>query len=305
MLSKSFLAMLKAKHTKKNGQLKRLKKAPKWLEPLNAERGYIASLALYTFQIRRAITQILIPKLPVWLKLGTYDYPEPSEIKNDDLIDDILESLEETIDLIEDVLNPSEQIAINSAKQFGLEVAIFNQAQFAKQTNSVLGVDVFLNEPWLEPQLEIFAEQNATLIQNLTETELHRVSGIVQRGLQEGASLETVTDNIQETFGMTRRHAKLIARDQTGKLNASLSRLRSQELGLSKYRWQTSGDERVRKSHKVLDGKICRYDDPTVYLNEKTGEWVKRSTIGGDPQHCGMAIQCRCQSINDFTTILD
>ncbi len=305
MLSKTFLAMLKQRHTKKNGELKRLKKAPKWLEPLTAERGYTASLYLYTFQIRKQITEHLIPKLPLWLTFGTITYPDPVDpIKNDDIIDDILSDLDATLDLIEELLIPAETRAIESAKVFGAEVAVFNNRQFEKSVDSVLGVDIFLDEPWLETQLKLFADQNSQLIQNMTENEMERVSGIVQRGLQEGASLESVTENIENSFGITRRHAKLIARDQTSKLNASLTKLRQQELGITRYRWLTAGDERVRQSHRVLDQKICRWDDPTVYLDENTGNWVKRSNIGGTLVNPGTDVNCRCQAIAQFEDIL-
>lgn len=321
--------MLKDRHSKRNGELKRLKKAPKWLEPLTAERGYTASLYLYTFQIRRVITKELIPKLPTWFKLSTITYPDPvdpidsadlmhqtgemyqknidsaSLIKKDDLIDDVIADLNATLAFIDELLQGPEQRAIDSASVFGLEVATFNNTQYNKIIDRVLDVDIFQEEPWLETQLELFANQNAQLITNMTDDEIYRVSGIVQRGLQEGSSLESVTKNIEKSFGITRRHAKLIARDQTTKLNGSLTKLRQQELGINTYRWLTAGDERVRKTHRVLDNKICRWDDPTVFLDESTGKWVKRSTIGGTEVHTSQDVNCRCQPIPQFEDLFN
>lgn len=206
---------------------------------------------------------------------------------------------------IQFLLLPKQQETIREAAGIGIEVAIYNQKQFDKTVNSVLGVDVFLEEPWLKNQLELFANQNAQLITSLEETELDRVSGIVQRGLQEGSSYDTITDQIQETFGITRRHARLIARDQTSKLNGSLTKLRQQELGITEYIWQSSGDERVRASHRVMDGKTCRWDDPTVYLDEKSGKWKKRSSIGGTQVHTSQDINCflGSEEVISFDTI--
>ncbi len=306
MLSKSFLKMLRERHSKRNGELKRLKKAPKWLEPLTAERGYTASLYLYTFQIRRTITEQLIPKIPKWLELSTMTYPDPVDpIKTDDIIDDVIKELNSTLEFIDLLLQGPEQRAIDSASVFGLEVATFNSQQYNKISYQVLEVDIFQEEPWLETQLELFANQNAQLITNMTDNEIDRVSGIVQRGLQEGSSLESITESIEKSFGITRRHAKLIARDQTTKLNGSLTKLRQQELGIETYRWLTAGDERVRKSHRVLDNKICRWDDPTVFLDEKTGKWVKRSTIGGTNVHTSQDVNCRCQPIPQFEDLFN
>ena len=300
MVSARYLELVKARNTNRQGKLKKLKRPPKWLDPLNAERKYTAELYRYTFEIRKVISRVLIPKLPGWLAGATITYPDPvldSATRKDSIIDDILNELDELLILIDEILDPFEQEAIQEAQEIGLEVAAFNQGQYQKTVNSVLGVDIFLEEPYLVPQLELFANQNAQLIQNMTENEIERVSGIIQRGLQEGSSLESVTENIENSFGITRRHAKLIARDQTSKLNGSLTKLRQQELGVVEYRWQTSGDERVRKTHRVLDGKICRWDDPTVYLNEETGKWEKRSKIGGTQVHTSQDVNCRCQPV--------
>lgn len=298
MVSARYLELVKARNSTKKGQLKKLKKPPKWLDPINAERKYTAELYRYTFEIRKVISRVLIPRLPEWFKLGTMTYPDPvNDSRKDSIMDDILGELDALLEIIDEILEPSEQEAIDDAREIGLEVAAFNQGQYQRTVNSVLGVDIFLEEPYLLPQLELFANQNAQLITNMTDNELERVSGIIQRGLQEGSSLESVTENIEKSFGITRRHAKLIARDQTTKLNGSLTKLRQQELGIVEYRWQTSGDERVRKTHRVLDGKICRWDDPTVYLNEDTGKWEKRSKIGGTEVHTSQDVNCRCQPI--------
>src|SRR5690606_6656013 len=125
-------------------------------------------------------------------------------------------------------------------------------------------IDVFFHEPWLEEQLTLFSTQNAQLISSLVDDEIERVSGVVQRGFQQGLPYNTVAEEVQSTFGVSRRHAKLIARDQTVKLNASLTKLRQEDLGITTYQWQTSGDERVRASHRAIDGMICKWDDPSV-----------------------------------------
>lgn len=309
MVSQSMIDRIRARNTLKNGQLKKLKKPPKWLFPMSVERQYRAALYEYTLKIREVITEQLIPKIPGLLIAATLPYPDPvipdvtldSVKRNDDFID----FLNETMAYIQILLLPKQEQTIQKAKRFGLEIAIFNERQYEKTVNSVLGIDVFLEEPWLKNQLELFANQNSQLIKNMTDNEMERVSGIVQRGLQEGSSYESIADNIEKSFGITRRHAKLIARDQTSKLNGSLTKLRQQELGITQYRWQTSDDERVRQTHKVLEGKICRWDDPTVYLNEDTGKWEKRSSIGGTNVHTSQDVNCRCVPIPIIEGLFD
>ena len=317
MLSKSFLAQVKARNSKKNGDLKKLKRPPKWLFPFTPERQYIAALYSYTFEIRKVISKVLLPKIPYWLAGATIHNPDPVELNKkelelayvasraDSLIDDIIGDLNDALLLIEELLLPSQQRAINFSSVIALEIAGFNRTQYNKNINSVLGIDIFIDEPWLESQLELFANQNAQLISNMTENEIERVSGIIQRGLQEGSSYESITDNIEKSFGITRRHAKLIARDQTSKLNGSLTKLRQQNAGVSEYIWDTSQDERVRPDHRVLQGKRCRWDDPTVYYDTTTNKWEKRSKIGGTQVHPSQDVQCRCQPTIVYEGIFD
>lgn len=300
-VSPSIIARIRARHTNKAGKLKKLKKPPAWLFPHSPERQYRAALYEFTFEIRRVISENLLPAIPDLLRAATAPYPDPVEtnLYGDSATrqDDFINDLNNLMRRIQILLLPKQQQTIQKAAGFGVDIAIFNQKQYEKTVNSVLGVDVFLEEPWLKNQLELFANQNSQLITNMTDNEMERVSGMVQRGLQEGSTYESIAENIEKSFGITRRHAKLIARDQTSKLNGSLTKLRQQELGIDEYRWQTSGDERVRPSHRVLDGKICRWDDPTVYLNEQTGKWEKRSTIGGTNVHTSQDVNCRCVPI--------
>jgi SPP1 gp7 family putative phage head morphogenesis protein len=317
MVSKNYIEIIKLRNSKRNGQLKKLKRPPKWLFPLTPERQYIASLYKYTLEIRKVITSVLYPKIPFWLAGGTITYPDPvlpdnqipyspkSFERTDSLIDDIINEINDSIILIGQLLLPSMRVAQESAKFIGLEIAAFNQVQYNKIIKSVLGIDIFLEEPYLIPQLELFANQNNQLIANMTEQELERVSGYVQRAIQDGSSFESVVINIEKSFGITRRHAKLIARDQTSKLNGSLTKLRQQEVGIKTYRWQTSEDERVRATHRPLNGKICRWDDPTVYLNEETGKWENRSKIGGTNVSPSVDVQCRCIPIPIIEGIFD
>jgi len=134
----------------------------------------------------------------------------------------------------------------------------------------------------------LFSSQNAQLIRSLPEQELDQVAQIIERGLQEGSRFHSMTQSIQERFGITRRRAKLIARDQTSKLNASLTKLRQQELGVEEYVWQTAGDERVRATHRAHDGKKFRWDNPP----KNTG-------------HPGTDVNCRCVAVPVLEGLLD
>lgn len=56
--------------------------------------------------------------------------------------------------------------------------------------------------------------------------------------------------------------AKLIARTQVSKASSELIEARSEALNLPWYQWETSGDQRVRVSHRKMQGVLFRFDTP-------------------------------------------
>jgi len=252
------------------------KKPPNWLFPTNQERTYDKILYSLTSELRNMIKDILLPEIPSMI----------SEVENktpNDRADSFLSRLNSLIIYIGNAIQSKVNITILEASYVGADISRFNKAQFQKTNQSIFGIDIFVDEPWLADQLELFSVQNAQLIRSLPEQELERVAGTVERGLQQGLRFTAVSKEIQKSFGITHRRAKLIARDQTTKLNASLTKLRQQEVGVEKYIWQTAGDERVRPSHRANDGKTFRWDSPP----KATG-------------HPGHDVNCRCVAIPVF-----
>ena len=91
----------------------------------------------------------------------------------------------------------------------------------------------------------------------------------------------------QKLRGVLRREYKSsgynlrrLTRDQTSKLTGQLNQARQTELGIARYRWQTSGDERVRPTHNDNDGQVFAWNSPPP----ATG-------------HPGEDVQCRCGAI--------
>lgn len=133
-------------------------------------------------------------------------------------------------------------------------------------------------------KLDRWADDNARLIDGLTQSTLDQVAVIIEDAVREGRSTREVAGEIRDRFGVAERRAKTIARDQIGSLNADITRDRQTDLGITHYTWQTAEDERVRPEHRALDGKIRRWDDP--------------HPIEGHP---GQAINCRCVALPVFS----
>lgn len=172
------------------------------------------------------------------------------------------------------------------------------------KTNSVLGVDIFDGNPRLSNQLTILALKNVASISFLPKQDLNKIAKIIESGLRQGLTYKDVAIEIQQTVGVSEEQAQFIARNQTKKLNSDLTRLRQEEIGISEYVFQTSGDERVRPSHAIMDGKICNWSDPTVYKKKTKGKWLKRPK-GATLHHPGDEENCRCVSLPVLDNFFD
>lgn len=166
----------------------------------------------------------------------------------------------------------------------------FTRVQFARQLKAALGVDL-TTDPVLTTQRAEFQRENLALIRSLTAEHVDRVARALREGV--GERVETLRDRIMAQTSAVRSRASLIARDQVLKLNANVSHARHQAAGITEYIWRTSRDERVRETHRDLDGQRFRYDTPPI-VDPKRG---RRENPGGD-------YSCRCTAepvIPDFS----
>lgn len=152
---------------------------------------------------------------------------------------------------------------------------------FMATAKRALGIDlraVVLQEDLTE-YMQAAAARNASLIQSLGDDVVKRIEQTVYANSIAGNSVTTLRKALQEQFGIADHRAKLIARDQTAKLNSDLNRIRQQQAGVTSYVWTTAHDERVRPLHRSLDGRTYKW-------GENTG------AEGGLPP--GQPIRCRC-----------
>lgn len=108
----------------------------------------------------------------------------------------------------------------------------------------------------------------------------------IQENTFSGKRSSALLEVIKKNYGVSQRKARFLARQETSLLMSKFRETRYKDVGVSRYRWSTSHDERVRKDHKELNGKIFTWDNPPV-SNRETG---KRSNPGED-------FGCRCVAI--------
>lgn len=154
-----------------------------------------------------------------------------------------------------------------------------NKARFYKAMEDAVGVNVssIIQNEGLEDILVATTRENVNLIKSIPAEYFSKIETIVFTNTTQGSTAGSMIKQIQKLNKSTVKRAKLIARDQSSKLNSALNQQRQQNLGIEEYVWRTSGDERVRADHKSKNGKTFRWDNPPK-----------------DTGHPGADIQCRC-----------
>lgn len=156
--------------------------------------------------------------------------------------------------------------------------------EWKKAIKATLGIDIredyYLGDFYVE-QLKKWVEENVGLISSIPEDTLEKMKDIVYDGFAAGKTTTRMVKEIQRAYSISRRRAELIARDQIAKLNGQIQRAQQQDAGITEYIWSTTGDERVRKSHRDLNGRKFSWDDAPVNSD-------------GRKCHPGEDFQCRC-----------
>lgn len=216
---------------------------------------------------------------------------------------------DDTTDLLAVVTKVFEKIANElqcDMEAFGLEHRVEDMAkltrklsinEWKKAVESTLGIqlaDDYYTGELFRKLMKEWIDNNVDLIKTIPNDSLSQMRELVLEGYRNGKPTTKIVKEIQEVYGMTRRHAQLIARDQIAKLNGQIARLQQEDAGVSEYIWSTSGDSRVRQGHKALDGKRFKWSDPPI-VDAKTGRRC----------HPGEDYQCRCVALAvfDYETI--
>lgn len=174
------------------------------------------------------------------------------------------------------------------------ETMAFSEKEFKKIIDKGIHVNVPTSAPWWDDMKASWAEDNYTLIVSNAKKYVEQINILTEQAIVNGMSPGKLKDEIfKATESLSDKHCKLLARDQMGKLNGQITQAQMQEIGLDLYVWSTSYDDRVRDSHALMEGLLCRWDDASVcsYDNGKT--WEPRPS-GAVDLHPGQDIQCRC-----------
>lgn len=123
--------------------------------------------------------------------------------------------------------------------------------------------------------------ENVSLIKSIPEQYFTAIEGHVMRSVQAGRDIAALTRELESSYGVTRRRAALIARDQNNKASAAMQTARQIEMGFYEATWYHSGGGRhPRPSH--------------VAFNGKTFDVREGALIDGERIQPGEKINCKC-----------
>jgi len=149
------------------------------------------------------------------------------------------------------------------------------------------GIDLYGGDDQLQSYLQAAAFQNATLIKSIPAQYLEQVQNIVMGNMRQGMRPSYIEQTLIKQFGITSRRAKLIAADQTSKIQGEMNKIRQVNSGIEFFTWVTAHDERVRHSHNEVSKRDVGYG-PGVF------RWDNLPIVDGVPTFPGQPVRCRC-----------
>ncbi len=241
--------------------------------PISVTIGYSAFLAsvqeALNVQVRKATAEAINA---LGLRL---DGPTENTVAR------IFEPIEETNNVLADAGTP---LAVGVAA-WSREAEEFDQDKWDSAAMVLLGLG-FLDSATERAILDSWIRENLLLIQNVNRQQLAQLQTFLLRAFREGLPVATIEAEIARVLGVSVSRARLIARDQIGKLVGQLDRARQLQAGIEGFIWRTQADERVRPSHRALDGREFAWNAPPAI---------------GTP---GQPIQCRCTAEPILTAIV-
>lgn len=128
---------------------------------------------------------------------------------------------------------------------------------------------------------EAWTLNQSRLLTQLAADEFADLEKSIFDAVVEGKTPRQVAKELEERLGISKRRLEFIVENEVENLNAAITQKRQTDLGIDSYKWSSSGDQRVRPTHRALDGTVHRWDDPP--------------DIPGEGRlHPGQPIRCRC-----------
>jgi hypothetical protein len=310
----ALISILKAKRQKMNPAIrKRRAKPARWLYPRTTEAHYGKAIRAWFRPMQDYVKKYLKEHSEAIL----HGDSETSVLRNDAGVGRsfyiMVRSLDAWVgkyipDFVVDeqgnIFSGTESPIYSGLENIADTVFDFNGSQYEKSAKAGLGIDFPVNEDWWPIARERWSYNNYKATGETFKKYVREIEALTEQAVTSGWSLSMLEEKIKGLDEKLESRARFIAHDQIGKLNGEITRCRMEAAGLSMYVWSTSGDERVRESHQLIDEGLCRLDDSTVYSPDGGKTWIDRPADWCQ-LHPNQDYQCRCTALAYWNEIVD
>jgi len=266
--------------------------------PKPIEVQYRKQLQNITIAIARGIREKLYPLL----KALDPQFASDRMPIRDGFSDDIAEAMGGLLINLTEAMNP-EGMAQGMAQSVNRQ----NEKKTGEMIQRISGVSLsrVFNQEGIQEAVNVAVEGNVALIKSIPSEYFQKLETLVFSNTANGMKSSSLIKEIQKLNKSTFKRAKLIARDQTSKLNANINRIRQENLGVIGYKWSNSRDRRVRGNpagkypnskfnHWNREGKFYAWKKANAGKPAPNGKKFLEVPKDGHP---GQAVQCRCSAI--------
>lgn len=280
----------------------RYKRPPAVRPPKDAEVKYrklmIAMIDAINKQIKREI-------LPIVRDNRNLSITDSIEVR-DGYIADVAKRLAVIKGLLR--LN-SDSLKMGAAEFVGM-VAAATGKRFEKSAEAASivlpSIGSIVEQEQIGDALDALTADNVDLITNMGDEYLRKVQRAINDNFMTGKYIGKggLEKELSRVSRVSKNRAKLIARDQTSKINASMVRIRATGAGSIGYQWNNVQDQRVRgnpngkypnvpksRNHWNREGQYFLWSNSANPPIAPNGKPFRKPPIDGAP---GEAINCRC-----------
>lgn len=132
-----------------------------------------------------------------------------------------------------------------------------SKEEFYKRVAAKTGINVadLIAKEGMKSTTNALVAETAQWIKTLRDDTFQKFTNNTLFAMSQGESLDTIVSQFDDVVAERKNHAKFLARNQVQNYNSITTKIRAQNLGITKAIWETAGDERVRPSHEDREGK--------------------------------------------------
>lgn len=132
-----------------------------------------------------------------------------------------------------------------------------SKEEFYKRVAAKTGINVadLIAKEGMKSTTNALMTETAQWIKTLRDDTFQKFTNNTLFAMSQGESLDTIVSQFDDVVSKRKNHAKFLARNQVQNYNSITTKIRAQNLGITKAIWETAGDERVRPSHADREGQ--------------------------------------------------